>query len=416
VSATFHSEVLRWMHSAQTGGQRDITTLVHGYSRLLSQHGIALYRVNMPLTTLHPQFQALRYVWYDEICDPGPFPAPTLFHRAIHHIDGCTIDEAFMIHGARDTPQYVNSPWHRLAQSRAARLSFPIAAGETQEFPIFRELAGTGATHYLLARIAAGNDGMISFVTRQPGGFRAEQQDLIESSLPALGALVDAAVKDLILETVLHCYVGYAPTDEIMRGNIRPGTMLDIDGAIWFSDIRKYSTHTQSTTPAALIAELNTYYECVVPIIYEHGGEVLKFIGDAILAIFPTGTGRTRESVCRDAYAAATAANRMLADRAVAFRHGIGLHVGAFQYGNIGSLRRMDFTVIGNEVNIASRVEGQCSVQQQALLMSTAFVNASGIAARAIARTALKGIAGDAELFVPVSADEKAAVPGHVDS
>jgi len=242
---------------------------------------------------------------------------------------------------------------------------------------------------------------MISFVTRQPGGFSLAQEELIASSIPALAALADAALKDLVLATMLNCYVGYAPTEEIMRGNIRPGAMLDIDGAIWFSDIRKYSTHTQTRKPAALIAELNAYYECVVPIVYQHGGEVLKFIGDAILAIFPTAPNRSRHSACRDAFAAAMSANRTIAEGALAFRHGIGLHVGAFQYGNIGSLRRMDFTVIGNEVNIASRIEGQCSVQQQTLLMSAAFVREGGIDARAIARTALKGIEGEAELFVP---------------
>jgi adenylate cyclase len=243
---------------------------------------------------------------------------------------------------------------------------------------------------------------MLSLVTRQVGGFTADHEALIESSLPALTALAEARVKDVILETVLQCYVGFSPADEIRRGNIRPGAMLEIDGAIWFSDIRKYSTHTQTTEPATLIAELNAYYECVVPIVYQHGGEVLKFIGDAILAIFPTGPNRTRHTACRDGFAAATLANRTVAERELAFRHGIGLHVGAFQYGNIGSLRRMDFTVIGNEVNIASRIEGQCSVQQQVLLMSAAFVNEGGIAAHAVARTTLKGIEGEAELFVPV--------------
>ena len=204
------------MQAAQVAERRDIAALLHGYCRLLARHGITLYRVNMPLTTLHPQFQALRYVWYDEICDPGPFPAPTLFHRAIHELDGCTIDEAFMIHGARNAPQYLKSPWQRLAESGAEHLSFPLApAGQAQEFPVFADLAKAGATHYFLARIGAGSEGMISFVTRAPGGFRADQETLVAASLPALGALVDCAVKDLILQTVLHCYVGYAPTDEM---------------------------------------------------------------------------------------------------------------------------------------------------------------------------------------------------------
>src|SRR5262249_22512281 len=148
--------------------------------------------------------------------------------------------------------------------------------------------------------------------------------------------------------------------------------------------------------------KLNAYYDCVVPIIYRHGGEVLKFIGDAILAIFPVRTPDGAPAACRDAFAAATAANRSIESGTVDFRHGIGLHYGHFQFGNIGTLRRMDFTVIGNEVNVASRIEGQCSVRQKALLMSQAFVARCDIPAELVAHTELKGIAGDFPLFCPL--------------
>jgi adenylate cyclase len=200
---------------------------------------------------------------------------------------------------------------------------------------------------------------------------------------------------------VLDCYVGYAPRDEIRKGNIRPGSMIDIEGAIWFSDIRKYSTHTQTTEQETLIGKLNAYCDCVVPHIYAQGGEVLKFIGDAIFAIFPCREAQTPQAVCRNAFTAAQAANRALAQSELDFQHGIGLHFGRFRYGNIGTLRRMDFTVIGNEVNVAARIEGQCSVHGQQLLMSETLVELGGINATLHAQAALKGIAGEFALFVP---------------
>src|SRR4051812_42519794 len=105
------------MRSTQSAGRRDIAALLHGYCRLLAQHGISAFRATMPISTLHPQIKALRYVWYDEVCDPGPFPSPALFHREIHTLDDCTIDEAFLTYDARVTPQYLQSPFHRLQQS-----------------------------------------------------------------------------------------------------------------------------------------------------------------------------------------------------------------------------------------------------------------------------------------------------------
>jgi adenylate cyclase len=119
--------------------------------------------------------------------------------------------------------------------------------------------------------------------------------------------------------------------------------------------------------------------------------------------VFTDNDPNNERLACRNAFAAAQAVNLALRERGIEFDHGIGLHVGQFKFGNIGSLRRMDFTVIGNEVNVAARIESQCSAQRQRLLMSEAFVNECGAAASEVARVPLKGIAGEFRLYAPAT-------------
>ena len=278
----------------------------------------------------------------------------------------------------------------------ASKLSFRLAPGASHEFSVLDDLAELGATHYVAYALAV-HEGQISLVTCAPDGFSDEALGFIEDSLPCLSALLGGAIKDLILNTVLDCYVGSSPAKEIKQGNIRPGSMLDLHGAIWFSDIRNYSVHAQNNEPADFIGKLNAYYETVVSEIYAQQGEVLKFIGDAVLAIFVDSAGLA--GPCQRALAAAQATNLALATSAIEFDHGVGLHLGRFQFGNIGSLRRMDFTAIGSDVNLASRIESQCALQQTQLLMSEAFAEQCDQPTRLMTRTALKGFPGEHDLY-----------------
>jgi adenylate cyclase len=389
-------KLLDWQKDAKNAA---LHLIVHRYCRFMADNGIRVCRATLALSTLHPQIQALRYVWFDDQRDPGKFPSPALFRREVYHIDGCTVDEALMSHGAKDTLPFRQSPFWRIIEG-APRLSFHLQPGGSYEFSVLNDLAEQGATHYVAFPLGAA-DGQISLVTREPGGFDDAALAFIESSLSALGLLLESAIKDLVLGTVLDCYVGHSPGRQIQHGNIRPGVMLDLHGAIWFSDIRGYSTASQKYPPAEFIQRLNAYYECLVPIVYAHQGEVLKFIGDAVLAIFADNDPDNEQEACRNAFAAAQEVNGALVGRGIEFDHGIGLHVGQFLFGNIGSLRRLDFTVIGNEVNVAARIEAQCSVHKQRLLMSEAFVEQCGEPASLVATTALKGIAGDFRLYAP---------------
>jgi len=391
-------KLLDWQKNAKAGGG-ELHAIIHSYCRFMAANGIHVHRATLALSTLHPQIQALRYVWYDDDRDAGKFPSPALFLRKVYRIDGCTIDEALMSHGAKDTLPFRQSPFWRIIEG-APRLSFHLQPGGNYEFSVLNDLAAQAATHYVAYPLGAA-DGQISLVSREPGGFDDSALAFIESSLSSLALLLDGAIKDLVLETVLDCYVGNSPGREIQQGNIRPGAMMDLHGAIWFSDIRGYSTASQKYPPAEFIKRLNAYYECLVPIIYQHQGEVLKFIGDAVLAIFADNNPDNEHEACRNAYAAAREVNQALSEGEIEFDHGIGLHVGQFQFGNIGSLRRLDFTVIGNEVNVAARIEAQCSVHKQRLLMSEAFVGQCGEPATCVATTPLKGSAGDFGLYAP---------------
>jgi adenylate cyclase len=394
-----YEELLAWARRTKVEAGGNLAQVMHRYCRFMAGHGVDIFRSTMALGTLHPQLQALRYVWYDDLRDPGPFPSPALFLRRIHQVDGCTIDEALMTHGAKHSEPFRRSPFWPVVMG-APRLVARIERGAQHEYPIFDDLAGQGATHYAVYPLP-GMDGQMSVVTRSPQGFTETQLGFIEASLSALSLLLDDAVKALIIDTVLDCYVGHSPAQQIKMGQIRPGAMMAMHGAIWFSDIRNYSVHTRNNEPGEFIGKLNAYYECVVPIIYEHQGEVLKFIGDAVLAIFADDNPDGEGDACRRALAAAQASNQALLDRGIEFDHGIGLHVGEFQFGNIGSLRRLDFTVIGNEVNVAARIEAKCSALQQRLLMSEAFVKEAGQPARLVDKVPLKGIEGDFALYAP---------------
>ncbi len=395
----FYQDTLIWQKATMSAAGSNITKIIHLYCKFLAEQEIHLCRANVALMTLHPQIEAIRFVWHNTVITPDAVPSPAMFYRKVHYFDDCTIDEAHLTFGAKTSQPFMQSPFWKLVQGEDF-LSYPITQNTKHAYDVLDDLAELGATHYVATRLDT-NEAYISLVSYEVGGFTDTEIELIKISLTALSLLIESALKDLVLNTVLSCYVGYSPGDEIKRGNIRPGSMMEMEGAIWFSDIRKYSTHSQNTEAVELADKLNAYYDIVVNVIYAHDGEILKFIGDAILAIFPIKDGINSQQVCENAVAAAMAANKALKNSPLNFEHGVGLHIGRFQFGNIGSLRRMDFTAIGNEINITSRIESQCSTFKLPLLMSETLVKTGNIPAQLFARTELKGMTGEFPLYVP---------------
>jgi adenylate cyclase len=208
--------------------------------------------------------------------------------------------------------------------------------------------------------------------------------------------------------TLLDTYVGVQSGGRVLEGQIRRGAGETIWAVIWLCDLRGFTNLSETLPRDALIDLLNCYFGPMCDAVAGEGGEILKFIGDAMLAIFPIGadtaaTCRTALTAAERAQAALTEENRRREDLSLPrIEYGLALHIGDVLYGNIGSDTRLDFTVIGPAVNLTARIESMCRELGRALLLSSEIVKAGDIAAESFGAFSLKGVGAEQEIFVPV--------------
>ena len=270
------------------------------------------------------------------------------------------------------------------------------------KFGIVPELKEQGFTHYLsMPTTAMGMKNSFSFATREPDGFSREDIAVLRATFPAIEACQEILVTHRIINEVTRMYIGDGPHLRVLSGDVHRGEVMKIRSAILFADMRRFTEITAEMTAEQATSLLNDYYDCVVPPIEESGGEVLKFMADGIMAIF-----RAEADGQRACTAALTAARAALADVAehgraaeTPFDVGIALHFGEVAYGNVGSGARLDYTVIGRDVNLASRIAGLCGPLEAPLLVSDAFRARTGAEFRSRGQHALKGLAEPQEVF-----------------
>jgi adenylate cyclase len=283
------------------------------------------------------------------------------------------------------------------------------------EFPVVDELAARGATEYVafLTRAAPVKwqrdiDGMISsWTTDAPGGFTDAEVDLVAAMLPTLALAFTLRSTRKTARALLTTYLGSDAAERVLAGNVVRGRAEPLRAVVWFSDLAGFTRISETVGPAGVLALLNAYAEVQVEAIEAHGGHVLKFIGDGILAIFPEegaapACGRALDAAvdCR-ARMATLGAQRAAEGLPVVDAH-LALHVGDLLYGNVGSPRRLDFTVLGPAVNEAARIEALCGSLDQAVVVSWAFAEAAGPARSrlvSLGRYALKGVSRPQEMF-----------------
>jgi len=353
----------------------------------LNETGLQLARASMHLRTLHPQFFGVGFYWHRGQEDVGFFPAQ---------------------HGIRDTALYQRSPLRFIFEQEVDELrqSLEVPA-ETLPLTRFAELQDEGMTDYLALPLRFG-DGKIhgtTWSTDRPGGFRDSDVALIKSILPIFGLLIEIHLNRRIAVNILNTYVGRQTGERILSGQITRGSGESIPAAIWFSDLRGFTELSQAKGRDELLAILNDYFDAITGPIADCDGEILKFIGDAVLAIFPL----TDKNACQRAFDAAIAAKgallalneRRTKQGEAGITAGMALHVGEVMYGNIGSTERLDFTVIGPAVNLASRIEGLCPELGIDLLISEAFKQNlhADIALESQGQHRLKGIPDEIEVF-----------------
>src|SRR6516165_4290810 len=322
---------------------------------LLVACGIPLWWVAVFVNTLHPQIIGRRFVWRS----------------------GLDVEIAEGRFGLFDTPEFRENPVARVYATRTAirrRLADP---GCAMDFPILQELRADGVTDYLALPLFF-TDGAVHLVTcttRQPGGFTDAQIVGLEAIMTPLARVAEIRAWRRTASVLLDTYVGHDAGERILAGHIRRGDIEEIHAAIWLSDMRGFTALSDREPPRVLIDLLNRYFDCQVPVILDHGAEVLKFMGDGLLAIFTIAADEPE--VCRRALSAARQAQAnvaALASEAMpGLRFGLALHIGDVLYGNIGSGNRLDFTCIGPAVNFAQRIEKLTGRLGRAILASDEF-------------------------------------------
>lgn len=330
--------------------------LLSGLAMRLDGLGIPVDRITTAIEALHSEYSGIGRFWTRE--------------------EGSTV--RLFPHQAQESDIYLRSPFAWVHRTRQWLL-LDLAATPDDLFNIVSDLKAGGYRHYVCVPIffSNGSENGITFATRAQG-FGDDGIMVLRRIMPALAAGMEIRAANKRLRDVLRIYVGDEPHRAILSGTIRRGQVSRIRSAILFADMRNYAGISASLAPEQAVELLNSYFDCVVPAIEAEGGEILKYIGDGVLAIFrdagdrPDGAADAAFRAARQAIARAEAANRQ-GRFASPVTLGIALHHGEAAYGNVGSGGRLDFTVIGRDVNLASRIAHLNKILGEPVLMSQAF-------------------------------------------
>jgi adenylate cyclase len=263
-------------------------------------------------------------------------------------------------------------------------LQWRLDNSQALPYSLLEEMRDEGYVHYVIAPFvyAEGLVNALSWATARPGGFSEEHLQFLDAVLPALSVTVELKALRRFIPHVLATYVGEEPGRLILDGQVRRGDVTTITAALMLIDLRDFTLMSDTMTPRAVVRMLNDYFDDVIPPVREHGGEVMEIMGDGVLAIFRRAPGSTAAEACGGALAAARQAlaataerNRRSAPGNPDSHIGIALHYGTVSYGNIGTNDRLDFTVIGPDVNLVSRIERLCRELDRSLIMSEAFAH-----------------------------------------
>jgi adenylate cyclase len=282
-----------------------------------------------------------------------------------------------------ETDEYRSSPFATVYDSREP-VRYRFAVDGCPDTAMLRELEADGATDYVAfpLRFSDGTIHVATWSTRQPLGFTPEQFAALESVIAPLARVAEIRALRRTAGNLIETYVGHQTGERILAGKIRRGHVETLRAAIWLSDMRGFTSLAERLPPQALVDLLNRYFDCQVPVIAEHGGEVLKFMGDGLLAIFPLAADESDTAlVCARALTSARKAgarvaelsNRRVAADESEVRFGLALHVGQVMYGNIGGGSRLDFTCIGPAVNLAARLEKLAARLGRTIIASAEF-------------------------------------------
>jgi adenylate cyclase len=405
MNEAFFTALSAWLTQAGLAGAPE-TDIVSGFCDRCVAAGLPLARGQVFIDTLHPVHEGRLFRWGHD-----PAESPLLDYGRTSQ-DGLAAS-GFDPRDVESAERWRSSPFYRMLQTGDSLLRRRLNTATDDDFSVLTDWRAVGLTDYvaIITRFAAEGvigemDGVYtSWATRAPDGFSDGQVAALKRIVPSLALAIKSVSLVRMTATLMQTYLGRDAGRRVLSGRIVRGIAERIDAVVWFSDLRGF-TRITDTSPEQVIPLLNDYADAIVSAIHDHGGDVLKLIGDGTLAIF---TAEDRIQACRAALSAAIAARqgvaalnqRRAADGKPITDMYLGLHVGEVFYGNVGSRERLDFTVLGPAVNEASRIAAMCRSVDQPILLSAAFA-AVGDGQRhlvSVGRYALRGVAHPQELF-----------------
>ena len=373
-----------------------ISDLVAAFATELVRMDIPLLRLSLHIRTLHPLLGATGFIWYrghEEVLQ--------------NHVG----------HDVFKSDRFLKSPVMPIYEGVGGIRRRLSEEDQPFDFPVLEEIYRAGGRDYVAMPFLF-SDGQINAITLssdQSDGFSARDLGHVNEVMPLFGRLVEVFASRYKSETLLETYLGRQAGREVLNGQIRRGDGKDIHAVIWFCDLRESTALADAESRTDFLRILNEFFDCMAGAVISHGGEVLRFIGDAALAIFPIdqpveGGGQDSGSACARALGAAFDAAEKIRQRnaEVASRagrgidFGIGLHIGDVTYGNIGTGSRLEFTVIGASVNEAARIESLCKATGEAVLVSADFVREHPGSYRPLGLHRMMGVGREVEVFVPM--------------
>ncbi|WP_119421782.1 adenylate/guanylate cyclase domain-containing protein [Desertibaculum subflavum] len=364
--------------------------------------GVPIARASLHLLANNPQWMGARFIW----------------RRTAGSIETHPVG-----YEVKQSDAYIKSPFGAIRTgAEMVRHRVDRGAGADLTPALLAEFRAEGLVDYVAwpLKHMLGKRHMVTFASDAPDGFTDAQVAALAAALPALALVTEVRLKTRLARTLLETYVGPHAGQKILDGAIRRGDGETIRAAIIVGDLRNFTTLSSTRERDHVIAVLNEYFDALCQPIERNGGEILKFMGDGLLAIFPLdepdACRRVLRTIVEILHAVAEVNARHRAAGQQPLGYGIGVHLGDVMYGNIGSRNRLDFTVIGPAVNIASRLESLTKEVGRPVLLSQAFAEMAGDEAASLERLgdyALKGLAAPVTVFALAEAggSEAGATP-----
>jgi adenylate cyclase len=381
--------IIDWL----AGPALEIPTLVGEFDefawRMLAA-GFPLLRTTLHLRTLHPQYLGASFIWWRST-------GQTTQTLVAHEVEELVSHE-------------INPVWRVSVAGETIRRRVDVT-DEDIDLPIIHDLKAAGATDYFALPIKSSlrANYMVTYVTDRAGGFTAQEISDLTRVSQRLSLLADLRNHRRIASNILNAYLGPKAGPKVLAGQIRRGTGEEITAVLWSSDLRGFTERSDRLAGSQMIEILNALFDAQAKAIALHGGEILKFIGDGLLAIFPIEHADMAAAAARNALTAAIqaveAVRGLTSDPSLVgelpLEIVVALHIGTAIYGNIGAADRLDFTVIGPAVNLVSRIEAVAKNLNLPIVVSDDFARAYGEPLRPLGRHQLRGLTTPHDLFAP---------------